>query len=92
MTDVPTHLTFPSINLNGSSPDTLVDDLRTACVAMMDAIEAVARTVPNGRDYQTLGPDAFPAAQHEHAERMASLHAIQKDLEAIAIHILNQTP
>lgn len=92
MTDNPKNLTLPAINLNGSSPDVLVEGLREAVVALSAAIDAVAKTAPHGRDYQTLDDTALPAAQHEHAERMASLHGVKAELEQIAIAILDRSP
>lgn len=92
MPDTTSRVTVPAVNINGSSPGTLLEALSNAVIALGNAIDTVAQTAPHERDYQTLPPEAFLAAQHEHAERIASLHGVKGDLEAIAISIIETAP
>lgn len=46
-------LAVPTIHLNGTGRDSLIDGLCTASDAINSAYEALKQTAPNGRDYYT---------------------------------------
>lgn len=83
MTD---NLMRPIINLNGTSPEALIDariEARTACLALMAALGG---TQPNGRDY--IGhPDAYKRDLAIYSARFVALDKLLNDLgeEALAI-------
>jgi hypothetical protein len=79
-----TRLTLPTVHLNGTSRQDLVDGYRHAYVAVGDAIRALARgAAPNARDYYVQGPDAYARAAREAASRVARLAAVQQELLAL---------
>jgi len=80
----------PTIHLNGSLAKTLEDDYRAAAILVRDALDAVERTAPNGRDYYPQGPDAFCEAEAEHCDRVGALAKIYAELEALIIAIMDR--
>ena len=82
-----TSLALPTIHLNGTGPDTLMDSYDTASLALSDAALALRRVELNARDYYVQGPDAFRRAQEEHAARLDRLDAIRAEIIAITEHI-----
>lgn len=79
---------LPTIHLNGTHPDALLEGLCEAASAIREAQEKLAAAAPNGRDYclvQHTG--AFEAAQGEHWERMERLRSVLKEVERIAEHV-----
>jgi len=81
---------LPLIHLNGTSKDSLVEDLCNASQALNDAYDALKRTAPNGRDYYPLGAIAFEKAIAEHNERLRSLDAIKAEIDALTTGIYDQ--
>jgi hypothetical protein len=77
----------PTINLNGTSPRELLEQQCLAIEALRAAISAVQAAAPNGRDYQTALPGTFHLAQQGHADRLARLEGVMKELEEIAQHV-----
>jgi hypothetical protein len=82
-----TKLATPTIHLNGSDKVTLFEGYRDAHRAVLDAIELVQQTVPNGRDYYPQGNDATGRATDQHHARMRRLYEVRDELEQIAIAI-----
>lgn len=78
------NLHVPTIHLNGTSKDRLLEAIENAHAATLKAQEALAETAPNGRDYYPQGPDAIFKAQDEHKARMRKLVEVQMELEHIA--------
>jgi hypothetical protein len=78
-------LARPSVHLNGTSRDALVDGFCTAGAAVRKAIEALSEhAAPNGRDYYTQGNGAMKLAQLQHAARLAKLGEVLAELQLIA--------
>jgi hypothetical protein len=84
-------MTKPSIHLNGTSAQSLADDLRTAGDALYTALSAVNACVPNPRDYYPQGPNAFASATAEHAARLRLLEKVCDELAELYAHVLNYT-
>lgn len=80
-------MTIPTIHMNGTNRNRLLDDICGATNALREAIRKLCETGPNGRDYYPQGPDAFRAAQAEHQSRLERLGSVQTELEALALAI-----
>jgi len=81
----------PTIHLNGTSRESLLYDLSGASDALRIAIEELAETAPNARDYYVQSdPEAYRKARTEHEARMAKLQEVRADLEAIMLAIGEQ--
>jgi len=83
-------IVFPTIHLNGTSIDRLIEDIETAIRALGAAIEAVCDAGPNARDYYPQGPTAWPAADDAHRARITKLREIREELHAIHMNICDQ--
>jgi queuine/archaeosine tRNA-ribosyltransferase len=77
-------LAIPTIHLNGTSAASLIDAIMTARTALIAAMRAMEDVCPNGRDYYVQGRDATQEALRQHANRMHSLEAVNRELAEIA--------
>jgi hypothetical protein len=83
-------LAMPSVHLNGTGKQSLLLAYRAAITAVNLAIDTVQDTAPHGRDYYVQKDNPIAAAIIEHAERLAKLHRVRQELEALAIHVSDQ--
>jgi hypothetical protein len=74
----------PTIHLNGTSRQELLDGYVVTLSAVCDAIIALGKTYPNGRDYYVQGPDATHNAMEEHRARLQRLISVRDELNEIA--------
>jgi len=79
----------PTVHLNGTSRDALVDQLRAAIEAIHAAESKLTAAAPHGRDYYPQGSDAIRVAQQEHAARLTKLQEIERELTQIALAIMD---
>lgn len=77
----------PTIHLNGTSKEALLDLLHEAGIAVNNATAAVMLTAPNGRDYYPQGPQAISQAIAEHDSRIKRLADIYDELANLYIAI-----
>lgn len=89
MTMTETKLSVPTIHMNGTHPDTLLDDICSARDKVREAITALSQCAPNGRDYYQQGIEAFAKARDEHIARLKHLHDICAELGEIAETIVD---
>jgi len=75
---------IPTIHLNGTGGDALLDQLLEAVGAVRTAEQRLSDAAPNGRDYYPQGPDALRVAQAEHIGRAERLAGVRKELEELA--------
>lgn len=75
----------PKLNLNGSSANDLIEPRLIAMNHLMDAIEALRRTAPNGRDYASI--DALNHDRDLHFTRLVNLNLLREEIikETLAI-------
>jgi hypothetical protein len=73
-------LTTPTVHLNGTSKADLLAPYEQAYRALGDAIEAVQKTGPNGRDYYVQGPGVINLASTEHGFRLKRLQAVRDEI------------
>ena len=77
---------FPTVHMNGTSKEALIEGFLDARGAVMGAIRALRNAHPNGRDYYLQGPDAIRTAEREHSARIDALDAVANDLMLLAEH------
>ncbi len=77
---------YPTIHLNGTSEESLLDGYSSANNALLAAIAALEACSPNGRDYYVDGCD-INAACSEHKNRIADLTAVRRDINKLAEHV-----
>ena len=78
-----TALTKPTIHLNGTSREALLEQYRDACDAVRTAMKAVADASPHGRDYYPQGKEAINKAIDEHVDRLRRLEGVLSELVQI---------
>ena len=79
----------PTLNINGSSADDLIQPRRDAYDALQAAIKALQQVTPNGRDY--AHNDQCVADRQAHYGRLSALQAIATEIVAEAVLIKEQT-
>ncbi len=80
-------MTLPTIHLNGTGPDTLLEGYLGAYRAL-DAADAALRSVEfNARDYYVQGPSAFQAAQAERLQQFEAINKVKRELMRIIEHV-----
>jgi hypothetical protein len=73
---------LPTIHLNGSAPEALLNAARKAAELLREAEAALAEMAPNGRDYYLQGEAAWGMAQAQHRARIEALRATRVEVEA----------
>jgi hypothetical protein len=83
-----TQLVLPQISINGTSRETLVDDLIQILHHIDAATRAMARSMPNGRDYQHHHR-SLAAAVTAWMERIETLENLHSEIENYTTAIQN---
>lgn len=78
----------PTLNMNGSSADDLIQPRLKAIKLMKDAIEALLQVTPNGRDYASH--EKCVADRKKHYDRIEVIHDIWNEIYSEAIDIKEQ--
>lgn len=65
--------TTPSIHVNGTPQERLLEQATAAMQALREAVTALQGMSPNGRDYYPQGAAVFEEAMREQREREMSL-------------------
>jgi len=84
------HVAVPTVHLNGTGKQGLVEPLRAALSALRAASRAVESAAPNARDYYPQGAGAYEIAAKEHASRLAKIASIMDEVSAMWEGIENQ--
>jgi hypothetical protein len=87
-----TKLTLPTVHLNGTSRESLLEGYIAALDALRLATEALQASAPNSRDYYVQAGDTFCLAQNQHFVRLARLRETLDELNTIAEHVAGVTP
>jgi hypothetical protein len=82
----------PTIHLNGTSAESLLDLYVEAGQRLNAALVALCEAYPNQRDYYVQAPSAFADAKREHDQRVTCLRGVLPDLQALAEHCAESTP
>jgi hypothetical protein len=80
-------LTLPTVHLNGTSRDTLLEGYIAALDALRLATEALQASAPNARDYYVQAGDTFCMAQNQHFVRLARLRETLDEMNTLAEHV-----
>lgn len=84
-----TRTVSPLVNLNGSDPETMVDDRRKLLDTLGRTMEALAATKPHGRDY--LGRmHVYERDRAIHDQRFVALDAMYNAIRDEALTIQNR--
>ena len=71
---------LPIVHLNGTSPDSLIEEREVAFRGLYDAYAAMRQMAPNGRDYYPE-PGLLERAIEQHDRRLRAIHDLQSELE-----------
>lgn len=82
--------TIPTIHLNGTGYTTLRDEYAAAYDAISKAVEALAATTCNGRDFYPQGADAYYRARDERTEAFTKLREAHAYVGEILMGICDQ--
>lgn len=77
---------FPTVNLNGTSRQSLFDQYYGALQAVQAAIVALMAIEVHGRDYPNH-TEPWSVARKEHVTRIAQLRRVEDDLQAVCEHL-----
>jgi len=81
---------IPTVHMNGTTGEVLLDQYTAAATAISKAIDAVCDAGPNARDYYVQGPDAALAAQREHEARVQKLKSVRDEICQIVESLQDQ--
>jgi hypothetical protein len=84
-----TALAIPTVHLNGTSREELMQQLRTAIDAIDAAIDACQKAAPHGRDYYPQGSEVIQTAMTQHYHRLNRLEDVRRELQVIGEAIIN---
>ena len=73
----------PTVHLNGTGRDTLVDGYTEAWRAAAVAIEALERVEFHSRDYHVQGPGAYSVAAEQRQQKLIELNGVKHYIETI---------
>lgn len=76
-----TTIIHPTVHLNGTHRDDLLEEYSDAVDAIQSALDALPN--PNGRDYYPQGPSAIDAAIDQYGRWELKLKEVKRELEAI---------
>jgi hypothetical protein len=74
---------IPTIHLNGTAKQDLMDALSDAFFAIGQAQRKLESTIPNGRDYYPQAPDAVYKATEEYCARWQKLEDVKRELDQL---------
>lgn len=83
-------LLVPTVHLNGTSGNDLLEQITEARRALRLAVEALHKACPNGRDYYPQSPQSIYEAVEQHAARAKALVGVYNELGDIAQSISDQ--
>ena len=83
-------MTSPTIHMNGTIADDLLEYYMEAASSIREAAEKVAKNGPNARDYYVQAGPAFTLARTEHEQRIWRLREVLAEIEEIMQNIVTQ--
>lgn len=83
-------LIIPTVHLNGTSQNDLLQQLIDATSTLRTAREAMQKAAPNGRDYYVQNDNALRTAIQQHTDRLTKIDEVIADYETIMEGIADQ--
>lgn len=83
------NLAVPTVHLNGTSKEALLDQISDALAALAEAHSKLSAAAPNARDYYMQGL-AFGRALSQHVGRVKKIQSVIAELQAIGEKIADQ--
>lgn len=83
------NIIVPTIHLNGTSAEELIDQLSCAWLALDDAIKAMRGAAPHGRDYYVQANDGMTIAQAQFEDRERRVAGVMAEIAEIRGRIEN---
>jgi len=80
----------PTVHLNGTSKEALLQLNMNAASAVLAAIRALTEAHPNARDFYVQGPGAYKQAVDEHVARLDKLQDVLEELSELTEAISDQ--
>jgi len=81
---------MPTVHLNGTNADVLLQEAQDAVDALRKALDAIAFARPHGRDYYPQGQDVANAAEQAHIQRVERVRDVLAHYERLAIEVYQQ--
>jgi hypothetical protein len=82
--------TTPTVHLNGTSGEMLLEGYKAAAIAVNEALCKLEESAPNARDYYVQGAREFSHAMDEHMLRCHKLTAVREELVGLLHHVQDQ--
>jgi hypothetical protein len=82
----------PTVHMNGTGWKDLYEECAAASHAISDAMSALQKAAPNGRDYYVQAAGAIGTAIDQHWDRLKRLRAVKAELDYILMAISEQEP
>ncbi len=80
--------TFPTVHLNGTSRDALLQGYIDCVNAVSHAIDVIQKNPPNARDYDYyFVPGTWAAALAQYEARLEKLESVLAELREIGEHV-----
>ncbi len=83
-------LVYPVVNMNGTSRDSLLENLLKTTSILQVAIDRLRECMPHGRDYQTVDSKLYGKARDQHIKRIEAVDSVRQELLIIADEIYRQ--
>lgn len=85
-------MTFPTLHLNGTGAQTLIDGYADAATKVREALDALNAIEFHRRDYYVQDDDgaAWHKARAEHDNRLLQLASVLDELQVIALNVSDQ--
>jgi len=80
----------PRVNINGTSPDVLLEQQNDVVVALQAVLVALQAAWPHGRDYQGYAPEIFSEALGQAQGSLLLVEGLIAKHTAIGIAIVQQ--
>ena len=81
-------LIVPTVNINGTHADNLVEALTDVAHVLLQAIEKMQAAMPHGRDYQVHGNG--PQARKQWSNRISHVRNLRNEVIDLALSIQDQ--
>lgn len=81
---------IPTLHLNGTSFETLLNEATKAHAALTHAISALQDMTVHARDYYVQSDSAYSTARAEHEKRVETLRRVQHELLDYTLALMMQ--